>query len=105
MTRRGIPALIAAVAMLLPGLSREAGAPLRAQAHQSGGQRTASNLVGSARASDGRAMEGVAVSARATGKSITTSVFTDERGEYVFPPLDSGRYEVWAQAVGYETTR
>lgn len=96
---------MAVAAMLLAGLSREAGTPLRAQAHQSGGQRTASNLVGSARASDGSAMEGVAVSARAMGKSITTSVFTDERGEYLFPPLDSGRYEVWAQAVGYETTR
>ena len=50
-------------------------------------------------------MEGVAVSARAVDRSYTTSVFTDDRGEYVFPPLDSGRYEVWAQAVGYETTR
>ena len=37
--------------------------------------------------------------------AITTSVFTDDRGEYVFPPLESGRYEVWAQAVGYETAR
>jgi streptogramin lyase len=37
--------------------------------------------------------------------NITTSVFTDERGEYVFPVLQSGSYEVWAQASGYETVR
>ena len=50
-------------------------------------------------------MEGVTVSARATGSSITTSVFTDADGEYFFPPLSEGQYKVWAQAVGYEAAR
>ena len=44
-------------------------------------------------------MEGVTVSARATGSSITTSVFTDADGQYFFPPLSEGRHKVWAQAV------
>ena len=68
-------------------------------------ERGGSNLTGVARATGGTAMEGVVVSARAVEKSVTTSVFTDDRGEYVFPPLETGRYEVWAQAVGYETAR
>ena len=37
--------------------------------------------------------------------TITTTVFTDADGRYVFPPLDRGRYQVWGQAVGYEAGR
>ena len=50
-------------------------------------------------------MEGVIVSARASDKSFTTSVFTDRQGNYVFPPLDAGQYKMWAQAVGFEAGR
>jgi streptogramin lyase len=64
-----------------------------------------SALVGSIRRADGKALEGVPVSARASDKTITTTVFTDEQGEYFFPTLESGPYRVWAQAVGYETAR
>ena len=64
-----------------------------------------SSLTGRATAAAGTALEGVVVSARATGSNITTSVVTDGRGEYVFPPLDNGRYDVWAQATGYQTAR
>jgi streptogramin lyase len=94
MTRSGIGLVLLAASVL--GLSLPSGA---AQ------QGAASNLTGVARAMDGRLMEGVVVSARAVEKSYTTSVLTDDRGEYVFPPLESGRYEVWAQAVGYDTAR
>lgn len=62
-------------------------------------------LTGTVRAAGGDALAGVAVSARAADQTITTSVFTDERGRFVFPPLDGGHYGVWAQAVGYETGR
>jgi len=55
--------------------------------------------------SSGRPLEGVVVSARAEGRSMTTSVFTDARGRYYFPALEPGRYRVWAQAVGFETAR
>jgi streptogramin lyase len=62
-------------------------------------------LIGTVRDAKGGPLGGVAVSARAVGKTITTSVFTDERGRFVFPRLDSGQFNVWAQAVGYETAR
>ena len=52
---------------------------------------------------DREPMHGVAVSARAIGATVTTTVFTDEQGEYFFPTLDKGEYRAWAQAVGYET--
>ena len=48
---------------------------------------------------------GIAVSARATGRTFTTTVFTDEDGRYVFPALDDGEYRLWAQGVGFETAR
>ena len=50
-------------------------------------------------------MEGVTVSAKRDGMTITTSVFTDDEGVYIFPPLKEGQYQVWAQAVGFETGR
>ena len=64
-------------------------------------------LAGTITAPTGEPMPGVTVSVRAESKPITTSVFTDEAGQYYFPPLapplEGGRYRVWAQAVGYET--
>ena len=48
-------------------------------------------------------MGGVTISAKAEGSPITTSVYTDAAGEYVFPPLPSGKYNIWAQAVTFET--
>ena len=35
---------------------------------------------------------------------MTTSVWTNQRGEYDFPPLPDGAYRVWAQAVGFTRT-
>lgn len=62
-------------------------------------------LTGTVRSASGEALGGVAVSARAADKTFTTTVYTDERGGYIFPPLDGGRYRVWAQAVGFEAGR
>ena len=62
-------------------------------------------LMGTVKSSDGKLMEGVAVSARANSQTITTSVFTDQDGQYYFPALSDGRYKVWAQAVGFEAAR
>ena len=87
---------MATVATVVLGLTLLSGA-----AQERGG----SNLTGVTRAVGGQTIEGVVISARAADKSVTTSVFTDDRGEYVFPSLESGRYDVWAQAVGYETAR
>ena len=59
-------------------------------------------LTGSVKSSSGKPLEGVAVSARADNKTYTTTVYSDQNGAYFFPPLDSGHYKVWAQAVGFE---
>src|SRR5439155_13560728 len=53
----------------------------------------------------GQKLEGVTVSAKKDGSSITTSVYTDESGNYYFPPLAEGKYQVWAQALGFETSK
>ena len=50
-------------------------------------------------------MGGVTVSAKADGTTITTTVFTDEAGDYYFPPLPAGKYRVWAQAIAFETAK
>jgi len=75
-------------------------ATLAAQSGTGGG-----TIQGNVKSSDGAAMEGVIVSARAADRSFTTSVFTDRQGNYTFPSLDAGQYKVWAQAVGFEAGR
>ena len=62
-------------------------------------------LSGAIKSPTGEKMGGVTVSAKADGSTITTSVYTDENGDYFFPPLASGKYNVWAQAITFETAR
>src|ERR1700683_1030461 len=64
-----------------------------------------SALSGSVKSSDGKPLEGVGVSARGANDTFTTTVYTDEAGRYTFPPLSGGQYKVWAQAVGFETSK
>ncbi len=59
-------------------------------------------LAGAIAARSGQNLEGVTVSAKMEGSTITTSVYTDTAGAYVFPPLPAGKYRVWAQALGFE---
>lgn len=59
-------------------------------------------LSGSIKSDAGVQLEGVTVSARAAGQTITTSVFTDDDGNYYFPSMLAGKYRVWAQAEGFE---
>ena len=49
-------------------------------------------------------MEGVVVSAKKDGSTITISVVSDEKGEYSFPAarLEPGHYTLSARAVGYD---
>ena len=62
-------------------------------------------LSGTITSAGGEKMGGVTVSAKEVGKTITTTVFTDDTGAYVFPPLADGQYRVWAQAIGFETAK
>jgi streptogramin lyase len=59
-------------------------------------------LSGTIVSPSGQKLEGVTVSAKREGSTITTSVYTDTSGGYYFPPLPEGRYRVWAQALGFE---
>jgi streptogramin lyase len=62
-------------------------------------------LSGTIKSSDGKAMGGITVSAKPDGGTITTTVFTDDAGQYYFPTLPAGHYKVWAQALSYQTAK
>jgi streptogramin lyase len=62
-------------------------------------------LTGTVKSPSGQPLEGMVISARQQGKTIKTSVFTDEQGLYFFPSMEKGTYDVWAQAVGFNTAR
>ena len=50
------------------------------------------------------AMEGVVVSAKKAGGTVTISVVSDDKGHYAFPAskLEPGQYAITIRAVGYE---
>jgi len=60
-------------------------------------------LQGTVTSAQEGAMEGVLVSAKKTGSTITTTVVTDEKGHYAFPAsqLQTGHYDIAIRAVGY----
>src|SRR6266852_6157561 len=62
-------------------------------------------LTGSIASASGQKLDGVQVSAKKDGSTITTSVYTDQNGDYFFPTLADGKYNVWAQALGFETSK
>src|SRR5215469_9591265 len=62
-------------------------------------------LTGSITSASGSKLEGVQVSAKKEGSTITTSVYTDQNGQYFFPAMADGKYRVWAQALGFETVK
>jgi len=60
-------------------------------------------LSGALISAEGKPLEGIGVSAHGANNTFTTTVYTDEAGRFVFPPMESGQYKIWAQAVGFET--
>jgi virginiamycin B lyase len=89
-----LPVLIAGSAA---GLVLSAG-PASTQAPSS------SALAGDVISHEEGAMEGVLVSAKRTGSTITVTVVSNEHGHYDFPRerLEPGQYSVTIRAVGYE---
>jgi virginiamycin B lyase len=61
-------------------------------------------LTGSVSSAAEPVMEGVVVSAKKDGSTITVSVVTDDKGQYSFPAarLEPGHYTLGARAVGYD---
>src|SRR5215470_107927 len=61
-------------------------------------------LAGSVSSAEEGAMEGVLVSAKKAGATVTITVVSDAKGRYAFPAgkLDPGRYAIRIRAVGYD---
>jgi hypothetical protein len=98
---RSFPALMMASVFIAGVLCADVPASSRAQIGSSRG----TGLRGKVTSSDQKPLEGVPVSVKALGSTVTTSVFTNPNGDYDFPPLPEGRYRIWAQAVGFELSR
>src|SRR5205085_3189580 len=62
-------------------------------------------LSGAIASASGQKLDGITVSAKRDGSTITTSVYTDANGNYYFPPMAAGKYRVWAQALGFEQAK
>ena len=65
---------------------------------------TASGLRGQVSSAEEGAMEGVLVSAKKEGSTITTTVVSNAKGEYSFPAgrLEPGHYRITIRAAGYD---
>lgn len=87
-------AMVLAPALLLMGGWAPAKAPARA----------AFALAGKVSSAREGAMEGVVVSARREGSTITVSVISDDKGHYQFPAdrLQPGHYGLAIRAAGYD---
>src|SRR6266446_2242650 len=83
-------------------LASTAGAPSAFSQYAPGGPK----FRGAVKSLEGKPLEGVTVSVRGQGKTFVTTVFTNQQGIYVFPPLEKGlKFSLWAQAQGFQTAR
>src|SRR5258708_3410174 len=66
--------------------------------------RAAAALTGQVTSAAEGAMEGVVVSAKKEGSTVTVSVISDAQGRYSFPAdrLSAGKYKIKIRAVGYD---
>jgi streptogramin lyase len=85
---------VAAVALLLTPVLPQPG-------HAEGG---APALAGKVSSAEEGAMEGVVVTAKADGSTVSVSVVSDKDGQYSFPPdrLAAGHYKLMIRAAGYD---
>src|SRR5437879_1257103 len=93
---RSVTAACFALFMAAAHAQSEASRPAQAQA--------AVALAGQVGSAEEGAMEGVVVSARKDGSTISISVVTDAQGRFAFPAvrLEPGHYSLKARAAGYE---
>ena len=98
MTKRFGQASVRLAALATAGLAATALMPISVHAADA-------LLSGTITTAAGEKLNGVTVSAKAEGSTITTTVFTDDAGNYYFPPLATGKYRVWAQALTFATAK
>ncbi|HWF94023.1 MAG TPA: carboxypeptidase-like regulatory domain-containing protein, partial [Xanthobacteraceae bacterium] len=67
---------------------------------------TAAALSGQVSSAEEGAMEGVLVSAKKDGSTITTTVVSNDKGQFSFPAdrLEPGHYNIAIRAAGYDLT-
>src|SRR5262249_50484083 len=67
------------------------------------GLTTAQALSGKVSSTEEGLMEGVLVSAKKEGSTVTTTVVTNDKGEFSFPAgkLEPGKYNITIRAIGY----
>jgi virginiamycin B lyase len=88
--------------VLIVMLASVVGAPSAFSQYAPGGPK----FKGTVKSVEGNPLEGVTVSIRGEGKTFVTTVFTNQQGVYVFPPVERGlKYSLWAQAQGFQTAR
>src|SRR5499427_8449052 len=70
------------------------------------GNKAAAALAGQITSEAEGAMEGVVVSAKKAGSTVTVSVVSDAQGHYSFPAnrLSAGKYSLKIRAIGYDLT-
>jgi virginiamycin B lyase len=70
----------------------------------SAARRISVDLTGQVTSTDEGPMEGVLVSAKKTGATVTVTVITDDQGRYSFPTgrLDPGHYDLRVKANGFD---
>src|SRR5215471_3966226 len=90
--------LLNAIGTLAAVFLQTAAAPLQARVQ------TPSALIGQVSSTEEGPMEGVVVTAKKDGSTISTSVVTNDQGRFAFPAarLESGHYTLKARAAGYE---
>src|SRR6267378_2568922 len=90
--RFGTHSLVAAAVLSVAFAAYSAGAAAQAA------------LAGKVSSAEEGAMEGVLVSAKKAGSTVTITVVSDAQGRYAFPSgkLEPGRYAIRIRAVGYD---
>ena len=74
------------------------------RARRTAQSQTAAALAGTVSSAKEGLMEGVVVSAKKVGSTITISVATDDKGRFSFPAgrLEPGQYALSIRAIGYD---
>jgi hypothetical protein len=102
MTRRTVFTVIVVVALITLVPTGMTTFRVSLEAQQAAAQGEAA-MTGTVRSTEEGAMEGVLVSAKRNGSTITTTVVTNAAGVYSFPRgrLEPGSYNISIRAVGY----